>query len=169
MNKFDWQDVFCIVNASEAEKYKGDFGYFGNTKSELEEAVSKSAGYILDNVTYDGTYNFYAKTTNCMVVNFGLFIPESKVISDRGIRAFNDVAEFIKVVCNGNPDNWIIMRRIGNTNTKNNIWHYRLQAYSDDLNQVIFGYQLNFSLECLRDRFVWLDNEGNWQRFGIEI
>ena len=163
MERFNKEDIFTVLNAADAEEYIDTSGYFAETLSELNANIKEGITDKLRSIETEECFPFITDTEQ-----FPLFLPACKV--NNHIRPFKDAQELIDVVMGGNPDCWVIMRHKadGHEKTNTNIWHRRLQEYSDTLNQVIFGYQLNFSLEQLCRKWEWQDAKGNWRIFGVE-
>ena len=159
---FKREDVFSVLNAADAEEYLNTRGYFAESFSELEKNISEEITDTLRAVETDNVWCFTSDNDS-----FPLFLPVCKV--NNPIRPFKNAQELIDIVLDGNPDNWVIMRHKadGHDKTNLNIWHRRIQEYSDELNQVIFGYQLNFSLEQLCRKWEWKDSSGTWRPFGV--
>ena len=163
MKRFKREDVFCVLNAADAEPYIDTVGYFGEFISDLEKNIAEKITDTLRVIEHDNVYSFLSDNDN-----FPLFLPACKVLSS--IRPFNSAQEFIDVVCAGNPDNWIIMRHRQNSqDTANtNEWYRKLQEYSLTQKQVSFGQQLNYSFDALFLKWEWKDSSETWRLFGVE-
>lgn len=166
MKRFKKEDVFTVLNAADAEEYIDTVGFFAESLSGLEKNIADEITDTLRAVDTDNVWSFTTDTDS-----FPLFLPASKVKkTEKKYRPFTSAQELINVVCGGNPDTWITMRHKPNgyESTNTNVWHRRIQEYSDNMKEIIFGNQLNYSVDALLNKWEWLDSTGTWRVFGVE-
>ena len=162
MKRFNKKDVFNVLNAADAEEYIDTVGFFAESLSDLQKNITEGITDTLRSVDTDNVWGFTSDNDS-----FPLFLPASKVATP--YRPFKCADEFIATVMGGDSNGWIRMRHKadGYEKTNTNTWYRKLQEYSPELNQVNFGYQLNYSFETLFRKWEWKDAEGNWRVFGV--
>ena len=162
MERFKREDVYTILNAADAEEYLNTVGYFAERLSELNANIKDGITDTLRSIEIDNCFSFVTDNDN-----FPIFLPACAVKTP--YRPFKCADEFIAAVMSGNPDGWVRMRHKadGYEKTNTNTWYRKLQEYSPELNQVNFGYQLNYNFETLFRKWEWQDAKGNWRVFGV--
>lgn len=153
---FDKKDVFTVLNASEAEAYEGEEGYFADSLEDLQN-------FVKENITRK--LYFIARTHSEYQNNAALFLPASKVKRTRKKYRPYTLEEFYNIF----PVGSLITFHQKDSDYRG-VWLFTGYATGSNLagkDSLYLGAHV-FNLQELFDDYQWIDKNENWHCFGIE-
>ena len=170
MKTFDKKDVLSALTLEEAAQYKSKEGYFANNIKDLQREVDNNRIDTLCEIKEEAQWGLVFQYHYGLVGHdcSSLFLPADKVkeVEEPKYRPFKTTEEFSKVTG----------KRIGSILKFRCIGHdkrYYTRMYTgfhilENGNIYIELGSEAYSLEQLYNYDEWLDEQGEWQPFGVE-
>ena len=165
MKTFDKKDIFSWSNCEEAKQYIGRQGHFADTMTQLRDSINKNEAYTLCRIFKDVGNCFYT-TENSYSIGYDFFLPIDKVkeVEEKKYRPFKHYLEFTLVTKKKVGDVINIMRKDKSYSEILVITGKR----TDNNNNTVLRLSRYFSLRELFEDYLWEDEKGYWQPFGVE-
>lgn len=167
---FDKKDVFTVLNASEAEKYEGEVGYFANDLEGLKYSIRNNDSEVLTKVITsndDDKPFWYDSPTGDREYTFALFLPEDKVKQkERKWVACRSVNLLLSMM-NKRVGDALTYHKKGEATIHNCII---TEIHFDDYCSFVVLGSKQFSAKTLFEDYEWREEcQLNWRPFGMEV